>query len=219
MLFAEPYQLGWDPTICVHRQRGHETQYDITVEDHDGTQTTYRSVELLFFNPEGDPAKATRIWKAVELHEGLPRGAPVVLKDVWRYEELDQEGDNIKAIQSSTDLEDTQGTLSKGLLTVLHHGDVILRSDTARDPPHLDNTRIHVGNVCALARGAPMQDSRIVLPTKRVGPHPGWNGRSSVQGRRIHYRIVFKKVCTPLLKASLSISAMCTAVAEIAQGA
>ena len=76
---------------------------------------------------------------------------------------------------------------------MLHHGDVIIHSQAGREPPHPDNLRLHQENTVNLIRRRPMKDLRI------------------------HYRIVFKELCTPLLDAP-SIPAIWNTLVEVTEG-
>ena len=57
----------------------------------------------------------------------------------------------------------------------------------------------------------------MVHPGQRINPHRDTMGRSSMDGSRVHYRIVFKEVCTPVL-SNTSVSVMCGALADISEG-
>ena len=89
-----------------------QTQYDITVEEANGTQAVYRTSELLSQSSEDATfGKATRVWKAVRLCDGIPIGEPVALKDAWTHEELNREGTSLEVIRGSDNCEAGQKLL------------------------------------------------------------------------------------------------------------
>ena len=147
--------------------------------------------------------KATRVWKAVELRKGSPFGKPVILKDGWRHEELSREGDTLQAIRQLATTSPTHERLSRRLLTVLHHGDVVIRSHSGQNP-HIDRTRRHTDNAARFLRNEPPVDSRFTVPDAQGEPcgKPA-HVRGMLSGGRVHYRIVFKELCKPLLKQPL----------------
>ena len=196
LLFADRSQLGWDPTIVSTRNPG---QYDLTVEDADCTQTVYRTLELLSSTrTELASGKGTRIWKALEIRDGVPSGKPVVLKDVWRHEELGREGDSLSAILRSQPSPHLRALLAGRTLTVLHHGDVVLRSSSRRDPC-VDCTRRHPQNAVRFLQKRPLTDARHVAVGERLEPdYVPPDGRRMLLGRLVHYRIVVAERCDPL---------------------
>ena len=217
LLFAEPFELGWDTTIAFRKDRNGDSQYDITIEDAGGKRTVYRTLELVSYTrSELEMGKATRIWRAVELRGGSPHGDPVILKDVWRHEELSREGDTLEAIRQSESSPAIQRLLSRRLLTVLHHGDVIIRTEAGRNA-HVDRTRLHTDNVVCFRRNQPLVDPRFASPHAQREPHfiPP-DGRRMLLGSRVHYRIVFKEVCTPLTNKPLD--TVLTALADTCEG-
>lgn len=76
VLYAKPYQIGWDPSMSVVPDGSDSPQYDVTVESVEGATTVFRTVELL----SGERSKSvldksTRVWKAVRLQDGVPSGS------------------------------------------------------------------------------------------------------------------------------------------------
>lgn len=206
LLFAEPHQLGWDTTVTLSELRSGTSQYDVTVEDADGIRTVYRTLELLSCTRgELEMGKGTRVWKAIEVRDGSARGPPVILKDVWRHEELGREGDNLETLRQLEPTPATPRILSQSLLTVLHHGDVVIRSKAGQNP-HLDRTRLHTKNALRFLRGESLADTQFTLPEGRVEPPfiPS-SGRRVLYGSRIHYRIVYKESCFPIVKQPLDV--------------
>ena len=215
LLFADSVALGWDTTVV---SAGVPGQYDITVEDADGTQTVYRTLEVLSTTrTELETGKGTRIWKAVELMDGVPHGMPVVLKDVWRHEELGREGDTLAAIRDCDPSEDARKLLSQRTLTVLHHGDVVLRSPVV-ELPYVDYNRLHSQNAVRFLQNKPLTDSRFMSAGPPIPPHYVTSrGLRILLGRRLHYRIVFKELCVPL-HSEKSLSGVFTGLKDVCEG-
>ena len=217
LLFSQPHDLGWDATVTTFSGADGSPQYDFTVEDSDGTQTQYRSLEFIASTPSG---KGTQVWRVVELRNGQPHGDPVVLKDTWRHGELAQEGGNIENIRVSASGEGERMVLDDHLPTVLHHGDVVIHSQSGVDAPHLDSTQTHIRNFVALCKGEAVNEPSQLPPGTRLGPYYGtglkW-GRTEIRGRRIHYRIVFGEDCIPLRRYK-SPSVVFDALADVSKG-
>ena len=176
-------------------------QYDITVEDANGVQTRYRSIELISSSSLETNGKATRVWRALELRDGVPCREPVVLKDLWRHGELAQEGEIISSIHESSSMtEEDRLFLGKHLPTVLHHGDVVLHSESSPHSPYLDSTQAHRTNFQSWRSGQELAEPASLPPGTRLGPYLRTTESlgSERRGRRIHYRIVVKEHCTPL---------------------
>ena len=217
LLFSPSQTLGWDTTVLAARGADGSSQYDFVVEDSAGTQSRYRSLERIASSHNG---KGTQVWRAVELRDGSPYGEPVVLKDVWRHGELAQEGSIISSIRDSDLSEDERLRLDNHLPTVLRHGDVVVHSQSGVDSPHLDSTQAHMRNFMALCKGESLDEPSLLPPGTRLGPYVGTglnHGRIELRGRRIHYRIVFKEICTPIRRTKAP-SAVFNALADVSQG-
>ena len=171
LLFSQPQDLGWDLTATLVPGPDGDPQYEFIVEGADGTQTRYRTLELIVAAPkEPTNGRGTWVWRVIELRDGIPSGDPVVLKDVWRHGELAQEGTIIESIHDS-DLGDTERSLLRDhLLTVLPHGDVVIRPMTCDGVPHLDSTQTHARNFEALRAGQPVDEPRLLPLGTRLGP-------------------------------------------------
>ena len=217
ILSSPPECLGWDMTMTPVQHAGALPQYDFTVEDSDGTQTRYRSLDLI---SSAQSEKGTRVWRVVELRDDVPCGDPLILKDVWRHAELAPEGSNIDSIRSNVMSEDERHFLDEHLPTVVHHGDVIIHPQSSGDPPHLDVTQTHARNFQALCRGEAVDSPSLLAPGTRLGPYFGTGlrkGKPELRGRKIHYRIVFKEDCSPIHREK-SPSTVFNALADVAEG-
>ena len=199
LLFAEPYELGWDTTVRLVKQPRGPTQYDYTVENADGRQVVYRTIEPMAPMDPNIHGKGTRVWKAVRLEHGRPCGAPVLLKDVWIHEELSREGQIMADIRRSDVSKGAQEVFARTLLTVVDDGDVKIHPSTGPNPPHLDCTRLHASNARAYQYAQPYLDSRFEPPNlSRDFSMDSVTESRAIEGRKVHYRIVFKELCTTL---------------------
>lgn len=215
LLFADAASLGWDPTVVPSGTAG---QYDITVHDANGAETVFRTLGLISSTrTELEAGKGTRIWKAVEVRDGSPIGDPAVLKDVWRHEELGREGDIHESILHCDSSQEAQDSLSQGTLTVLHYGDVLLHS-VATEHPYIDYTRQHPQNALRFMQDQPLTDSRFLSAGEQIKPHVlSEGGERLLLGRRVHYRIVFKELCTPLFSGH-RLAAVFRAIGDVCEG-
>ena len=222
LLFSDPQSLGWDLTVASVSLASGCPQYEFVVEDADGTQTRYRSLDLIT-SSHNEPinGKGTRVWRVVELRDGEPYGDPVVLKDVWRHGELAQEGSVIKSIRDLDLSHDERVLIDEHLPTVLHHGDVVIHPTASNGVAYLDSTQTHIRNFYTLCVGMPVDGPLLFPPGTRLGPYFGSGpsrDRREIRGRMIHYRIVFKEHCTPI-RHEKSPSVVLNMLAGICEGA
>ena len=220
MLFGSPAYLGWDPTVQLVRDPSSDSaaQYDYTVEDADGTQTVYRTLESISKQSEDRGMKSLRVWKAVEVRDGNPVGDPVVLKEMWRFNEIAQEGSNTRAVSeptpTSTLSEEAQERLTRGVLTVLHHGDVIIRPDPSKPQVSFaDRLPMHFNTF-----GKSVPPGLNILTGRRARQN-FWTGWRELSDRRIHYRMVVKELCTPMYEIRWRPDKVVPALAQICEGA
>ena len=187
------------------------------MEDADGTQTVFRTLDLISSTRvEREAGKSTRIYEAIEVRDGTPHGEPVVLKDVWRHEELGREGDTLGAIRQCDPSQAARDLISRRTLTVLHHGDVVLRTPSVPHP-YVDFTREHSQNAVRFLQHRPLTDSRFMHPSEEIEPHyVPEDGRRIFLGRKFHYRVVFKELCRPLFEQPLA--AVFASIRDICEG-
>ena len=190
-LYAEPSQLGWDPTMVPLRD-GHN--FDITIRLQDHEPRTYRTLRLL---SDGGRqrllARSTRVWEAVLLEGGEPVGEPLALKDTWTDPAYVSEGFLSEAARlaygSATHI-GTKPLWEDYFLTVLWHTDVILDGE----PQVLDCTRsFRHSSGDSPPYHAPQNRSHLWGHTEK----PSTAGRHTL--RRVHYRIAFAQLGTSLL--------------------
>ncbi|KAJ3531026.1 hypothetical protein NM688_g7632 [Phlebia brevispora] len=183
-LYAEPHQLGWDTTMQPVDDPKHGMQYDFTVDRSDGSSSVFRSLSLVFGGQSGTARRrGTRVWKVVEMADGVPRGEPLILKDSWNHEELSREGVNLERIRERDESTEFQNAFRTNFLTVVCHGNVLMRS--TRGPSPLDCSQQH------------SRAYRQAASSKNAHPSAFYSSHK-LSGRKIHYRIVFKEHCQPL---------------------
>ena len=214
MLFCTPSQLGWDPTVrlvhspSVSSYEPENGQYDYVVEDADGTQTIYRTLEVISFSDDyGNARKGLRVWKAIEVRDGAPHGEAVVLKDAWRYTDIEREGSKVRAVVVPDPAADNawsdgeKDALKRGVCTILHHGDVIIRPDAPSNLANASAEEDEDHDLYADDLPTHLNDYLSTLPPQPEWlPQPPrwWTGPGELSDRRMHYRIVIKEVCTPM---------------------
>ncbi len=121
--------------------------------------------------------KGTRIWKVTRLEDGRISGKTAVLKDSWVDKDQPREGDTFHELRDATMPAENHKILMDALLTVENYGDVII--DPGRDAAYPDRT---------------IQLPCSPIPKCATSDSPKW----SVGKHKIHHRVVFKEVCTPL---------------------
>ena len=138
-MYAEDIELGFDPTIKAVKATDGVAQYEITVRDEAGGERIYRTTKVL--SASGDNyliGRATRVWEAVEIVDGVEVGDPVALKDCWVDSDRDREGYIIAQIRASPLSEKDQKDLNRVLITVPIHGDVLAEGIQDRTRPFPD---------------------------------------------------------------------------------
>lgn len=194
MLFAEPYQLGWDPSVNAVETLESGLQYDYSMRNPDDSESTFRTVELLSSNSRTAVfGGGTRVWKVLQVIDAAPAGEPMVLKDVWNHAELEREGSALEKIRQSDHSSEFQKSMSANFLTVVCHGDVAIHSREGHS--YCDRSLDHVENAEAYLQGKPLPDSIDIPPAPPTVP---FSEDTPLSGRRVHYRIVFKEICQPL---------------------
>lgn len=161
--------------------------------------------------------KATRIWKAIRVQDGLPIENPAVLKDMWVNVELGREGQAMDDIRRCDSSAESQQIFEKSFLTVLHHGDVIIHSANGCDPPHVDMTRLRTKNPLELLHGKSLSDPQIPKPSPDSAPSSDGDSTRGLCGQRVHYRIVFAELCKPL-RSEESLAVIFLALSQVCQG-
>ncbi|KAI0797254.1 hypothetical protein BC629DRAFT_1502565 [Irpex lacteus] len=107
IMYAEPRELGYDPTISVKRQTGDKKTnvYKISVPrqptpDDPSTTKEYLTHEVVAnISAEAMRGRATRVWRGKEVGpDGKATGPNRVIKDCWIDADRTREGDILKNI-------------------------------------------------------------------------------------------------------------------------
>ena len=181
-MYAEDHELGFDPTMKVVKASDGTSQYEITVRDEAGDERLYRTIKVL--SASGGRyliGRGTRVWKAVEIVDGVEVGDPVALKDCWVDSHREREGTITARIRASPMNDEDKEQLHKVLITVLTHGDVFV--DDA-----CDRTRVNPRS---------RKDDDLQARNREGAAH------SKPDRYQIHYRIVYLEVGVPLSEFTL----------------
>ncbi|KAI5994284.1 hypothetical protein F5J12DRAFT_962663 [Pisolithus orientalis] len=207
LAFAKDHELGWDPTIrrvCVEGK----TQYIITVHSENGGTIEYQTTNVIFdFGADGVTGRGTRVFEVYPTpRDGKLDAEPVVLKDSWRECDRDREDKILQKIFG--DLRELKGIEAenearKYFLTVVEAGDVIVNGT-------VDGTAslLHASDLPAdcPSYALPVDGKRKAKPTRSSEGLPpsfscvsGATNHSKIH-HRIHFRLVFQEICTPIYK-------------------
>ncbi|PSR88600.1 hypothetical protein PHLCEN_2v5127 [Hermanssonia centrifuga] len=199
IMFADPHQLGWDPTMKVLADPGQSTQYEIIVRSESGEEKTYRTLDSLSdSSTERLLGRGTRVWKAIRTQDGKDCGEPVALKDAWVDHDRGREGDVFTRLRQSSISAAHTVVLDKCFLTVQSHGDVFI-SD------HQDCTWIS-----PISQATPTVSHAPV-----VGPSGAIFADIPQDRRQVHYRVVFEEIGKPLSRET----SLCTVFKIVADAA
>ena len=126
MLYADESDLGFDPTMAVHKTLEDGTQqYDIGVRLADGTCQTYRTKGLLANNGGAYlQGRGTRVWEAVQLENGHETDGVVALKDSWVDDYREREGSINACILRAPASQEERAQLDETIIQVRAYGDV-----------------------------------------------------------------------------------------------
>lgn len=214
IMFANPTQLGYDPTITTvfYGKKQKENIYDITLEWEDDKgrdqKTVFRTTEVIAnISAEAIRGRGTRVWRGYPLDD--PETS-IVIKDCWIDDDRKREADILADILDAAkkrDAEEPGATyvefVERHFLEVSCHGDVLVGSQQ-------DNT------FTLMRRGADLPVECVDLPLQRTtarkdikkGPvgtvtlERDAPRRLSIKiyHRKFHYRIIFKSevACKPI---------------------
>lgn len=147
IVYAEPREVGFDPTMTLVKQDDEPARYDILVRSEAGEEQIYRTLELLHDQgAEYLVGRGTRVWKAVKIENGEEVGDPVVLKDAWVDHHREREGSINARVRESAIHSTHRGLFDMGLLTILSHGDVFVAGVQDRTPLLVQDDR-RIGDV------------------------------------------------------------------------
>ncbi|KAJ3555479.1 hypothetical protein NM688_g2554 [Phlebia brevispora] len=204
--FAEPYMLGWDPTMTSLNING-QIQYDITVRSANGEFTLYRTLGVLSDSSTRKIlGRGTRVWKATKIVDGEMTGDPVALKDAWVDSDRQREGDIYFQLLQSDFLAKQHPELRKYFISVQTHGDVFVAGALDRTPTYIivspfpDPWESHSRTASGISRSHHTRSAAPISPFHQV-----------------HYRIVYGEVGEPLAEA-ISFRAVYKALVDVVNG-
>ena len=186
---------------------GKDVQYDITVHRRGSPALQYRTKAVLSnVGAEAIRGRGTRVWKAVQLVNGVETGPPVALKDCWVDSDRMREGEILDKIRGSVTDPRAAQVISRCLLSVACYADVLVEDE-------VDTTdKLH-------RRGAPIPANHGRLPLKlradtiqadskpvvNATPTPEQRGHVTTDSvsflaysPKTHHRIVFEEIGVPI---------------------
>lgn len=223
--FASPEELGWDPTIQPvfdsERRNGPGICWKITVNVGDDLQAFTADEIISDVGAQALCGRGSRIFRAYD-----SKGVRVILKDSWREEDTESEGDVLDDIMGQLKLivadEEMLVARQALFLTTRCHGDVLLGSPGS---PKADSTLDHIMKqhdvtgaqamrwdtavsttpakpvVCSVGQHSLVHvpaSSRMVWALTNTGETP----ENYRMHHRVHYRIVFEEEGVPLHECS-----------------
>ncbi|KAJ3557297.1 hypothetical protein NM688_g1545 [Phlebia brevispora] len=181
--YAEPHQLGWDPTVVLVNDR---RQYDITVFSDEGEARVYRTLELLSCSgAQILLGRGTRVWKVVQVENGEERGHPMILKDVWVNPGRKREGTILEELRRADYSPYSRQDFECAYLSRVLDGDVF----NGPASMNLDGTQAFgLEEESASDREKRSSSADSPHSTSVLAPFPSIDCK-------VHYRIVFREVC------------------------
>lgn len=177
MMYAEPHEVGWDPTIkhatddkgVILCDDSGRPRLDISVMSEDGEIFDYRTTKLISdIGANALRGRGTRVWEVKKLEKGRECGDPMVLKDSWIDEDRRQEGHTLKSLKTLREVdknlkpearEFVQNALNEVFLTMICHGNVLINGKP-------DHTR----RLMTRGKGIPLNCKRFLLqPARNTG--------------------------------------------------
>jgi hypothetical protein len=203
LVSADEVALGWDPTIIRGFHDDGKRYFDITVQDKNSGDKTYRTSEILFsYGADALRGRGTRVFEGNLLKDGVPSGPSVAIKDAWVDCDRKREAMILADFYSEANEADKQ-LIRQYFLTVLAHGDVVIAGnvdhtrelirrgkdvpDSSQFPltyfPPLQSTRGLSTSIAPMYYDSAL--TRVRLPKYRYSD-------------KVHNRIVYKEVVAPI---------------------
>ena len=198
--FADEKSLGFDPT--VQRAEDDEKQFIITVHPDNDTKhpRTFRTKRIISsYGAEPLRGRGTRVFEAIETGpNGVVKGLPVVLKDIWIDHDRTREGAILALLHAEANNEDKR-LVEKHFLTTICHGDVWTELNILDDT---ENALMR-GLKTTTDREFELQRKQLVI--QKHEPASGSEGLRAISrlraphshlkyGHKTHYRIVFAEM-------------------------
>ncbi|KII84291.1 hypothetical protein PLICRDRAFT_359821 [Plicaturopsis crispa FD-325 SS-3] len=190
-VFASPAELGWDPSIrVVPNSKPPVYEIDVYAEGED-KPVTYHSATIIWdYGAEDTLSRATRVFEATD----PATGRRIAIKDIWRDDNSETEGAVAEMVFRK--LDERGGNFveyKQFFMGVLRHGDVRVHGETD-----------HTLDLIMRGRNLPPSPGHLILRRHGIYTRVGHNQEAEAYTRhRIHYRIVFADVGTPIHKLPL----------------
>ncbi|KII93430.1 hypothetical protein PLICRDRAFT_152116 [Plicaturopsis crispa FD-325 SS-3] len=194
--FTTPAELGWDPTIrAIDGTSPTEYEIDVYVKGQP-KPLVYRSAKIIWDHAAEDMhSRATRVFEAID-----PDGKQVAIKDVWRDHSRESEGAAVQTVFRRLNMLGADAKkYKKYFMKVSQYGDVQIDGQT---DDTFELIMHHTPLPENLSLMSLMQAPRDDEPN---GNHPivvdGLHSRvhqNTEFRRRVHHRIVFAAVGTPI---------------------
>ncbi|KAJ3555680.1 hypothetical protein NM688_g2447 [Phlebia brevispora] len=204
-LFAEPDQLGWDPTM---ERIGNTNNFFITVGEQKEMERRFRTTELLSYAPaDALRGRGTRVWKSeeVDANGNILDPGPFALKDTWIDSSRTKEGEILETVRGFGSTAKERQMMEKGTLSVRCHGhvyingrkDLTLREDKQKDDANHTLFEMKQEKRTAGSKRVKAYQNRIDKGSPVDTPPPPTE-RIPQYNQKVHYRIVYAEVGTPL---------------------
>lgn len=222
LLYTDERHLGWDPTMRIFRKADNDDiRYIISVQTRTSTDPTrvctdyYRTGRIVSdYGTIKLRGRGTRVWEVTQCtKEGEPLpGDPttVILKDYWVDADRDREGDIHRQILDDAKQMGKYDEVKAIILMVRAHGVVYVDENTPDETSRRDHLSIppkdqwldlmqvseeHIQWVKAAwqeqrSEQSDSHQSRDIFLQTPYSP--------ALCCSKVHYRIVFKEVCTAL---------------------
>jgi hypothetical protein len=208
-------RLGYDPTMSRVFRGGNDNKkfcYDIEVRDHRGMVMTFRTKdEISTYGADAIRGRGTRVWSAYDVTNDPDGKRLFALKDTWVNADRIQEGDTLRDLRNRLTEKNHVDAL-KHFLTEVTCGDVHIGNAPDNTGAHIQSGKPFTVESIIESRVASDGTGRVTdITCGRSGSkRPASDGNvelSSAEGtgkileeHRVHYRIVFEEIGTPVDK-------------------
>ena len=226
-MYADPTQLGWDPTMERVSTRHHVGQVDYIIKFRD---VRYRTVRLISdIGAEAIRGRGTRVWEVRQLNKNDEEDpTPLVLKDSWVDADREREGHILATIRETAQGLSNVYDFDKYFMKAKDYGDVYIEDKLDHTYGLIRKRSSPVGSEhkpLVIKTKAPVPAKGPHIPSNAAGvtgapqlPGDDDDGQNSVKySAKIHHRIVFTEVGTTVAEVS-SLSDAVFAMADVTRG-